>query len=173
MNPVAKLASLILGLFGLGQAGAATPLDKARDEPVFMAMPDAALADAAKAAKALLPDFIKLISKVEPSDGSPMVKTYIEDPDGGGIWLWLAVDEVTPSGFEARVFEAPPQFTDLVPGTRRFVPNEAVGDWAMVVSGVMHGGYSLRLQRNRLPESERATYDGYIGAESYAPLPIP
>ncbi len=31
----------------------------------------------------------------------------------------------------------------------------------------------LALQCNRLPESERATYDGYIGAESYAPLPIP
>lgn len=43
----------------------------------------------------------------------------------------------------------------------------AFGQGRTLGSGIIGAG------RNRLQESERATYDGYIGAESYAPLPTP
>lgn len=89
------------------------------------------------------------------------------------MWLWLSVESATPSGFNASVFEAPPEFTDLSPGTREFVPESEVADWALVSSGVMHGGYSLRIQRSRLPAAEREPFDRYIGVNSYAPLPAP
>ncbi len=140
-------------------------------EPRFMNMPDGELADAARASQRTLRHFRALLASNEEPDASPLVKTYIAHPDGGGMWLWLSVDATDESGFHARVFEAPANFPGVIPGSWRFISDEEVGDWAVIFDGVMHGGYSLRLQRGRLPESERAAYDAYIGAQRYAPLP--
>lgn len=164
---------MALGVLGIGQTGATSKFEQAQDQPLFMAMPNAELAEAAKAARASLPHFVSLLASNPAGDASPMIKTYIADPKGGGMWLWLSVEKPTDSGFNALVFEAPPEFAELSPGSRRFVPNNQVADWAVVFSGVMHGGYSLRLQRSRLPEGERQSFDKYIGASSYAPLPSP
>lgn len=166
----AALGMLLVWL-GLGEAHAGSQFDRPSNEPVFMAMPNAALAEAARAASGTLPHFRTLLASTASTDAPPIVKTYIADPAGGGMWLWLSVDKATDAGFETHVFEAPPQFEQLSPGTQRFVPDEEVGDWSIIVAGVLHGGYSLRLQRARLPEAEREAYDRHIGAVSYAPLP--
>ena len=157
---MAKIIGLILGLFGLGPAGATSKFEQVESQPLFMAMPNGELAEAAKAANASLRHFRALLGTSPATDAPPMIKTYIADPKGGGMWLWLSVRDATDSGFNAYVFEAPPEFPELTPGSRRFVPNNQVGDWAVVVSGVMHGGYSLRIQRSRLPEDERQSFDG-------------
>ncbi len=140
-------------------------------EPLFMNIPDGELAAVARTAQRTLVHFRVLLMTNEEPDASPLVKTYIPDPDGKGMWLWLSVEDVTRFGFDARVFEAPAHFPGVTAGSLRFIPNEEVGDWAVIIDGVLHGGYSLRLQRGRLPESERAAYDAYIGAQRYAPLP--
>lgn len=140
-------------------------------EPRFMNMPDGELADAARASQKTLPHFRALLASSEEPDASPLVKTHFPHPDGKGMWLWLSVDAPDESGFHARVFEAPADFPGVAPGSWHFVPDEEVGDWAIIFDGVLHGGYSLRLQRERLPASERAAYDAYIGAQRYAPLP--
>ncbi|WP_313458784.1 DUF2314 domain-containing protein [Stenotrophomonas sp.] len=136
-----------------------------------MNIPDGELAAVARTAQRTLVHFRVLLMTNEEPDASPLVKTYIPDPDGKGMWLWLSVEDVTRFGFDARVFEAPAHFPGVTAGSLRFIPNEEVGDWAVIIDGVLHGGYSLRLQRGRLPESERAAYDAYIGAQRYAPLP--
>ncbi|WP_435003835.1 DUF2314 domain-containing protein [Xanthomonas arboricola] len=136
-------------------------------------MPKGELADAARAANGSLSHFRRLLADGTPTDVPSMVKTRISDPASGVMWLWLTVESATPSGFNASVFEAPPEFADLSPGTRKFVPESEVADWALVSSGVMQGGYSLRIQRSRLPAAEREPFDRYIGVSSYAPLPAP
>ncbi|WP_312316166.1 DUF2314 domain-containing protein [Stenotrophomonas sp.] len=155
----------LLARLGIGRPDAASP------EPLFMNMPDGELADLARASQKTLHHFRALLATAEHPDASPMVKTYIPDSEGKGMWLWLSVEHVDDVGFEARVFEAPAHFPGIIPGSIRFIANEEVGDWAVIFDGVLHGGYSLRLQRGRLPESERGAYDAYIGAQSYAPLP--
>lgn len=37
--------------------------------------------------------------------------------------------------------------------------------------GHLHGGYTLRITRARLPEAERGPYDHTIGVSVYEPLP--
>jgi uncharacterized protein YegJ (DUF2314 family) len=170
---VGKGIGRLLGLFGLGPAGVASKFEQEQSQPIFMAMPNGELAEAAKAANASLRCFRSLLAAAPGTDASPMVKTHIADPKGGGMWLWLGVESARDSGFNAYVFEAPPEFPELTPGSHRFVPNDQVADWAVIISGVMHGGYSLRVQRSHLPEVERQPFDGYIGASSYAPLPGP
>ena len=100
-----------------------------------------------------------------------MIKARFVNTEGRAMFLWLSVERAMPIGFLAHVFEAPPEFPELVPGSRHTVATDRVVDWTYVQSGVMHGGYSLRIQRDLLPVEERASYDRYIGAESYAPLP--
>ncbi|MBB6336240.1 uncharacterized protein YegJ (DUF2314 family) [Xanthomonas arboricola] len=168
-----KILGFVRGVLGIGQADATSKFEQPQDEPLFMAMPNGELADAARAANGSLGHFRQLLADGTPTDVSSMVKTRISDPASGVMWLWLTVDSATPSGFNASVFEAPPEFTDLSPGTRKFVPESEVADWALVSSGVMQGGYSLRIQRSRLPAAEREPFDRYIGVSSYAPLPAP
>ncbi|WP_285449056.1 DUF2314 domain-containing protein [Xanthomonas sp. LMC-A-07] len=168
-----KILGFVRGMLGLGQADTTSKFEQPEDEPLFMAIPNGELADAARAAHGSLSYFRRLLADGTPTDVPPMVKTYISDPAGGGMWLWLSVESATPSGLNASVFEAPPELTDLSPGTRKFVPESEVADWALVSSGVMQGGYSLRIQRSRLPAAEREPFDRYIGVSSYALLPAP
>lgn len=153
-------------------------LSQKQDEPMFMAIgsKDPEFAHAIERAQASLPMFRKLLDEQENSKLSGpirLVKTRIFE-DGKSIWLWLNVDADRRSSFAASVFEAPSQFPSLKPGVLLNIPDSAVADWAVIdVSGVVSGGYSLRLQRERTPEEERAAYDSYIGAKAYAPLPFP
>lgn len=39
-------------------------------------------------------------------------------------------------------------------------------------NGQLHGGYTLRLARQNLPEAERESYDSYVGVSVYEALPI-
>lgn len=171
MARIAGLFTLMLGFLGVGQSHAASKFDEPQDQPLFMLMPNDTMEEAARSANGSLAHFRGLLASADDRDGSPMVKIYIADPEGDGMWLWLGVDSVAANGFDAHVFEAPPELTHLSSGSRLFVANDQVADWAIIISGVMHGGYSLRLHRDRLPEAERPAYDRYIGAESYAPLP--
>ena len=41
-------------------------------------------------------------------------------------------------------------------------------DWMVNDGGILHGGFSIRYQRSRLPESERSAYDAHIGVTEYA-----
>ncbi|MCC4609203.1 DUF2314 domain-containing protein [Xanthomonas campestris pv. zinniae] len=173
MSYVGKIPVFVRGMLGLGRADATSKSEQPQSEPLFMAMPNGELADAARAANGSLSHFHRLLADETPTDVPPMVKAYICDPTCGGMWLWLSIDSATPYGFNASVFEAPPEFTDLSPGTKKFVLESEVADWALISSGVLHGGYSLRIQRNRLPAAEREPYDRYIGVSSYAPLPTP
>ncbi len=173
MTRLWKISGALSGLLGFGYVEASSKYDQSQEQPIFVLIPDGAIADAAKAANASLPSFRELLAAEPKLDASPIIKTYFPDPEGGGMWLWLSVDDVTEAGFNASVFEAPAEFPEVSRGSKHFIPNGKVADWAALISGVMHGGYSLRVQRNRLPEHERASYDRYIGASSYAPLPAP
>ena len=38
-------------------------------------------------------------------------------------------------------------------------------------AGRLYGGYTLRVVRSKLPETQRADYDRYIGITAYEPEP--
>lgn len=146
------------------------------DEPLFIAVKskDPEFAQAIKQSQASLPVFRALLAVPEHARSTGairMVKTRIVE-GSESMWLWLNVETDKSNGFTASVFEAPPEFPDLKPGAVRTIQDSEVADWAVIDdNGLVNGGYSLRLQRARRPEVERAAYDSYIGAKTYAPLP--
>lgn len=150
--------------------------DQKPDQPLFMAVKskDPAFADAIEQAQRSLSVFRRLLSETMHSPahgGIRMVKTFISEGNES-MWLWLKLEADMADGFVASVFEAPPQFRSLKTGTMKAIKDAGVADWAIIDNeGHVHGGFSLRLARSRLPENERTSYDAHIGAKSYAPLP--
>lgn len=151
-------------------------LSQPQEQPLFMAVRarDPAFAEAIHQSQATLATFRQLLvapEQARETGAIRMIKTYVSE-NGGSMWLWLNIEADTKAAFKTSVFEAPPEFPSLKAGTIKLVKDDQVADWAVIdANGLVHGGFSLRLARSRLPENERASYDSYIGAKEYAPLP--
>jgi len=101
------------------------------------------------------------------SHGDAIVKTTLTEGDRRAF-MWLMAARRHGDAFVGEVFEAPQQLPSFQVGDLIEVTEETLLDWSVNVSGTLHGGYSLRYQRARLPEAERAAYDEYIGVTKYA-----
>jgi len=146
--------------------------EKPQDEPLFMMLEHGApeVVRAAKAARASLPLFRLLLPLCEAEEAYPLVRIFYDDGQCG-LWLWLVVVKVEKEGFVAETFETPPSLPDLQPGTRLALKDSQIVDWMLNHAGTLYGGYSIRLQRSRLPRADQEKYDRYVGVTRYAPLP--
>jgi uncharacterized protein YegJ (DUF2314 family) len=151
-----------------------------QDEPLFMAVShtDPDLQSAYDRAAATLPQFIEHIQR--GGDAFYSAKLRFRDPDESErlgedmfAFLWLtgvqyhAIDRV----FTGTFFEVPPEFQKWHQvGQRLAFDPEDIFDWMVLTKhGRLFGGYTLRVARGKLPESERADYDRYIGVTAYEP----
>ena len=81
--------------------------------------------------------------------------------------LWFSDIRPAGSDFEATVFEVPSCSTLLRLGQRVTIRAGEVLDWMVNDGGRLHGGFSLRCQRRRLPPERRAWFDHHIGVIEY------
>ena len=151
-----------------------------QDEPLFMAIPqtDSAFQSAYDRAAATLTQFIEHIQR--GGDASYSAKLRFRDPDESErlgedsfAFLWLTGVEYHPIErvFSGTFFEVPTEFQKWHQvGQRLAFDPEDIFDWmALTKDGRLFGGYTLRVARSKLPESERADYDRYIGVTAYEP----
>jgi uncharacterized protein YegJ (DUF2314 family) len=118
-------------------------------------------------AKRTLPEFRRRLGGCEKTDAIPSVKIRLTDGDDVAF-IWLTCARVEGDAFVAIVFEIPAEFTHVKVGDRIRVVEADVLDWMINDSGVLHGGFSVRYQRSKIPESERASFDEYVGVSEYA-----
>jgi uncharacterized protein YegJ (DUF2314 family) len=118
-------------------------------------------------ARASLDQFSDLIARFDCTPAMPMVKTLVTCGKER-IFLWLCSARVVPPGFVGDVFEIPTTFDNYCIGDEIFVAEDDVLDWMVNDEGVLYGGFSLRLLRSRLPETERVEYDEHVGVTRYA-----
>jgi uncharacterized protein YegJ (DUF2314 family) len=128
------------------------------DDPEYQASIDAA--------QNSLPRFRSLLAEGGRKGVYPSIKAVVIDGDEG-VPLWLANVIATQEGFRARVFEVPPECTSIRLRDWVDVPADAVLDWMVTENGRLHGGFSLRYQRSRLPPEKRPWFDSYIGVTAY------
>ena len=106
-----------------------------------------------------------------PDDGTPrqnaMVKTRIEQ-DQHAAFMWLANTRQDGDAFVAQFFEIGEPFTEYGVGDRLRIEAADILDWMVNDQGLLYGGFSLRYQRDQLPEEERPGFDERIGAKQYA-----
>jgi uncharacterized protein YegJ (DUF2314 family) len=151
-----------------------------QDEPLFMAIPqtDSDFQSAYNRAAATVLRFIEHIQR--GGDALHSAKLRFRDPDESErlgedrfAFLWLTGVQYHPSErvFSGTYFEVPPEFQKWHQvGQRLAFDPEDIFDWmALTKDGRLFGGYTLRVARSKLPESERADYDRYIGVTAYEP----
>ena len=151
-----------------------------QQEPLFMAISnaDAEFQSAYARASATLPRFIEHIKS--DSKAFYSAKLRFRDPDESErlgedrfVFLWLTgvhyhnAERVFSAGF----FEVPPELQKWHHvGERLAFEGEDIFDWMVLTEdGRLFGGFTLRTSRSKLPESQRAAYDRYIGVRIYEP----
>jgi len=151
------------------------------DEPTFrtVARSDPEMAAAHRLAAATIQHFAAHIAR--SGDCVCAAKLRFRDPDLSEelgedefVFLWLTSVTSDPKEqlFSGLFFELPPQLTKWHQvGERLAFGAEDIFDWMVVEHGTLHGGFTLRVTRQRLPEAERAEYDRHVGATSWHPLP--
>jgi uncharacterized protein YegJ (DUF2314 family) len=139
------------------------------DEPQFMAVSaeDPEYQRTIRQAQATLDDFRRLAASGREVGALTSFKTLVVDGDNRAF-LWLSFSRVNGAHFVGKIAEIPGEFGGYRVGGSIEVTADAVTDWMVNENGVLHGGFSLRYQRSKLPEEKRAGFDDYIGVTRYA-----
>ncbi|WP_367872559.1 DUF2314 domain-containing protein [Luteolibacter sp. Populi] len=151
------------------------------DEPQFAAIAktDPELQRAYVRAAESIPRFIVHL-RDRYGDALYSAKLRFRDPDESErrgkdqlLYLWLtgihyyAEDDC----FSGVFFEVPAELGPWFQvGQQHVFEAEDIFDWMMLDHGHLHGGFTLRVMREKLPEGERAAYDQFIGVSIYEPL---
>jgi uncharacterized protein YegJ (DUF2314 family) len=138
--------------------------------PLFMAIKegDPEIVAAVARARASIP-FLLAHFRSRYEYGRYLVKLHLTDGDEAAFF-WALLDEVEGETAKARLFEMPPEFKSYQAGQTISCPLADLQDWAIIQSGTLVGGFSLRVQRGHIPEEKRRSYDLFSGTISYAPL---
>jgi len=83
------------------------------------------------------------------------------------LHLWLRVHDALDDVFFAHEVEAPKHF-GLAAGDTYVVTADHIDDWMINVDGLVYGAYTLRLQRDELPELAKAAFDNYVGVRQFS-----
>lgn len=106
-----------------------------------------------------------------PETGGPLpfasIKAKAVDGDDEAV-MWLKNVALEGDLFSAELFELPDSLPTSEIGDRFTISPSAVLDWMVNDDGVIYGGYSLRYQRDRMTDGEKAHFDQHIGATRYA-----
>ena len=149
-------------------------------QPLFTAIAksDADFRQAHATAGRTLPRFIEHLRSGIPAYFS--AKLRFRDPDESErlgkdqlLYLWLTSVQYHSGErvFTGTFFEVPPEMQKWHPvGQILTFEGEDIFDWMVLTEdGRLFGGFTLRVSRSKLPESERAEYDRYVGVRVYEP----
>ena len=145
-------------------------------EPLFVAVhnQDAEMHAAYSAAAATIERFVSFLH--EGGDLTCAVKLRLRDPglseklgEERFVFLWLAGVAMEEAGsFLATFFEAPIELRGWYrPGERVRFTRTDIYDWFVNDNGLMYGGFTMRVQRSRLPVAERPAFDEYTGVRDW------
>ncbi len=150
-------------------------------EPLLTAISakDRAFQAAYSSAACTLDQFIALLEQRD--DAIFSAKLRFRDPDESErlgedrfAYIWLTSVYYYPDDrvFSGVFFELPAEFQKWHQvGQQLVFDPEDIFDWLVLRDGHLHGGFTLRVSRAQLPESERESYDRYVGVSIYEPHP--
>lgn len=145
---------------------AETVFEKKHDEPLVMAVKtkDPEFEKSINEAQSSLQFFFELYKEYKNTSGVYfMVKLPLSN-EGNTNHFWYHFKGVDKDVVTAEHFKLP---AELMKYKTMSVNRKVVEDWMINDHGHLYGGYSIRLQRERLPENERAKFDEYAGIEVY------
>lgn len=151
--------------------------DQAQAEPLFMAVPskDAEWRKAYARAAAGMAEFRAHVER--PGEHICSAKLRFRDPNESEragkdifLFLWLTAIEYShkTGTYVGTFFEVPPELGEWHwAGQRLEFDGADVFDWMVNDDGLLHGGFTLRVNRSRLPEGERGAFDRHVGVKHW------
>lgn len=132
------------------------------ERATLFASDDPAMTAAVQKAKSTLGEFVAMLRNAS----LPALIKIGVDHDGQRRFIWLGDVRIGDGEFDAQVFSQ--HISGLRQGERRRVPRDEVVDWMINDAGTIHGGFTLRVQRDHLPSTEHASFDAELGARRWA-----
>lgn len=117
-----------------------------------------AMRAATEKARESINEFIAQLRNPRPTISYFAVKARFED-NGTIEHLWLNFVSFDGKEFEGNVANDPVTLRTISFGKTVRVPPERISDWMIIDGGILVGGYTLRVLRERLSEPEKRAFD--------------
>jgi len=157
-----KLAILILlSMFTLSAcAKEPAPVTEREGEPLVTGFKaeDKEMNAAMRKARDTLPEFEKRLTQPPATQQHIGLKGRFEE-DGEVEHMWINEIEITPDGYRGKLGNHPVNITSIDEGSEVLVTREKVSDWLAIDDGKLVGGFTLRVQRERMSPEQRAEFD--------------
>jgi uncharacterized protein YegJ (DUF2314 family) len=160
------MTRVVFGIVSMAWLSSACPASTIAPPALTVAAADQALREATAAAQRSLPGFRR---RVEAETGLDTVYGVRVRWNGGTEWLesvefrGTKVSGIVDGHATAPTAKGPPWLV-------RTVPSTDIIDWVIVDDDGLHGGYTLRLERDRLSPADQQAFDRDLGAPL---LPLP
>lgn len=113
---------------------------------------------AMRKARDTLADFEKRLEQPPATQQHIGLKGRFEE-DGNVEHMWIDGIEVTAEGYRGKLGNHPVHIKAIDVGSDVLVKRANVSDWMAIDDGKMVGGFTLRVQRQRMTPEQRADFD--------------
>ena len=120
---------------------------------------DPAMIEAIARARATVPEFIRVLQSPTAGCRDFAIKALFPDLQEH---MWVSDPRYADGAFTGALGNVPSGSTKLRLGDEVCVPENLISDWKYIENGVLAGGYSLRLIRNRMDEQARSNLDSHL-----------
>lgn len=128
---------------------------------IYVENDDPEMQAAISKARETVDEFIAALDDPQASGTGFSVKLLVEDGEHGEH-MWVLPVRYEEGRFYGRVNNNPDRVTTVKIGDEVDVAASEITDWMYVEDGKLHGGYSIRLLRERMPADERKAFDAQV-----------
>ena len=154
---------LLLGTFCFISCKDSNKIER-ENEPTIYAVKseDKEMAAAIQKANQTLSDFNAGLSN--PKAENQALK--VEFADSKGIeHMWIGDIEYKDGKYSGILNNEPEYITQYKAGDKIDVDNSKISDWMFVENGKLHGGFTIKVLRNKMTEEERKQFDEESGMQ--------
>ncbi len=116
---------------------------------------------AMQTARNTLDQFDKALESHNYDTNSIALKVKFDAP-GGDEYLWLAYVVKENGAYSGKVANMPERTQKVKLGQTVIVKPQEISDWKYSEKGILRGGYTIRVIRNRMTKEERAKLDAEL-----------
>lgn len=113
----------------------------------------------------------KIVSAIKMRFRDPEQSARLGEDRFVFLWLNVAGHDSGRGQFVVRFFEVPPDLQQWhKPGDQIVIERDQIFDWFVNDDGLLNGGFTMRVARSRMPESERTAFDAYTGVRQWVDM---
>jgi uncharacterized protein YegJ (DUF2314 family) len=156
------LAGLVLGCAATGGPLQTTATTPSEPDVVLLAENDYEMRIAEAKAQRSIGRFIEALASPAATQTYFAVKTLLRDGERAEH-VWVSRLSYDGARFQGTVANAPFALTTVTHGDALTVAPGDITDWMIVEDQALVGGYTIRLERDRMSVEQRADFDGRVG----------